>query len=62
VDASEEASMKNKVIWGVISLFLCVLSGIVGAYSMLLMQEHRANADTLQVHKLELIDAHTRID
>jgi hypothetical protein len=54
--------MKNKVIWGVISLFLCVLSGIVGAYSMLLMQEHRANADTLQVHKLELIDAHTRID
>jgi hypothetical protein len=35
-----------------------VLSGIVGAYSMMLLQEHRANGDTLQVHKLELIDAH----
>jgi len=50
--------MKNKVIWGVVSLFLCVLSGIVGAYSMMLLQEHKANGDALQVHKLELIDAH----
>ena len=50
--------MKNKVIWGVISLFLCVLSGIVGAYSMLLLQEHKTNGETLQVHRLELIDAH----
>lgn len=50
--------MKNKIIWGVVSLFLCLLSGIIGAYSMLLLQEHKANGETLQVHKLELIDAH----
>ena len=50
--------MKSKVIWGVFSLMLCVMSGVAGAYSMMLLQEHKANGDTLQVHKLELIDAH----
>lgn len=52
------ARMKNKITWGIVSLSLCVLSGIIGAYSMLLLLEHKANGETLQVHKLELIDDH----
>jgi len=53
--------MKNKVIWNAISLFLCVLSGIIGAYSMMILQEYRTKRDTLQVHKLELVDAHKKV-
>jgi len=50
--------MKDKIIWGVVSLFLSLLSGIAGAYSMLLLQADKANGETLQVQRLELIDAH----
>jgi len=46
-----------KIIWGVVSLFLCVLSGIVGAYSVTALQERRAAGKTLQARRLELTDA-----
>lgn len=49
--------MKIKIIWSVVSLFLCVLSGIVGAYSMTVLQERRAERSTLRVSRLELTDA-----
>ena len=49
--------MKVKTIWAVVSLFLCVVSGIAGAYLVTVLQEHRIEWKTLQVRRLELTDA-----
>lgn len=56
VDASEEPKMHVKVIWGAVCVFLCVLSGIAGAYSATVLQERLAEAKALQVRRLELTD------
>ena len=53
--------MKNKIIWGAVSLFLCVLSGIVGAYSVTVLQDRRADGKTLQARRLELTDAQKNV-
>jgi len=53
--------MKDKIIWCVASLFLCVLSGIAGAYSVTILQERRAEGKTLQVRRLELTDAQKNV-
>jgi hypothetical protein len=53
--------MKMKIIWGAVSLLLCVLSGIVGACSMTFLQERKAGRETLQVRRLEVIDAQKNV-
>ena len=45
--------MKAKIILGVVSLVLCVLSGMAGAYSVVLLQEHRTRGTALQIGGLE---------
>lgn len=43
-----------------LGLFICVvccfMSGIVGAYSMVVFEARKAEKETLQLHKLELVD------
>jgi len=46
---------------GVICLILCVLSGIAGAYSVVLLQEHRTADQTLRARSLELTDARQHV-
>jgi len=53
--------MKNKLIWGVASMFVCLLSGITGGYSAMSLQGLRTTGKVLQAHKLELIDAQRNV-
>jgi len=49
--------MKSKIILGISALFLCLSSGVIGAYTMMRLQARGNDGKTLQVHRLELIDA-----
>ena len=53
--------MKTKIVWGSVSLVLCVISGVAGAYAVTLLQGRKAAEKTLRVRRLELIDANRNV-
>jgi hypothetical protein len=47
--------MKVSIFWGILLVPLCILSGFIGAYSMVALRQGKTQTSVVQTQKLELI-------